>query len=362
VLTLSTLTLAGTLFVSIVNVRSSLFLELRNSQKMSDFDTQILLGGLYSRDGIERRAAQIPGVVKAEGWAIAQAQRYRPNRERGASFTVYGIPADSPFTNPTLREGRWLQADDRYDVVVTSDLLRDEPDLGLGDNIRLEIAGAQRDWHIVGIILFPQPAAYARYDYVADAQHTTDLTSILLVRTASRDGLFQSAVASALEARFKSLDIDVVRSVTQDEILSGLDANFQILITILFGMAILIAVVGGLGLTGMMSLNVLERTREIGVMRAVGASDWAVRGGVLFEGMTVGGISWLLALLPAIPASSFFDSILGQAIFRRDLPYTYVLPGPLIWLAIILVISAFASLLPAERASRISVREALAYE
>jgi len=182
------------------------------------------------------------------------------------------------------------------------------------------------------------------------------------VRTSSRDGDFQKAVAAALETRFNDADITVVRTATQDEILAGLNANFDILITILFGMAILIALVGGLGLTGMMSLNVLERTREIGVMRAVGASDWAVRIGVLFEGVAVGAISWFFALIPAGPASQFFDTVLGEAIFRRPLPYTFVISGPLIWLGIILVISTIASLLPAERASRISVREALAYE
>ncbi len=361
-LTLSTLTLAGTLFISIVNVRSSLFLEVRNSQKMSDFDVQLILNGLYPKDGVERRAAQVLGVVEAQGWAVTQAQRFRPNRERGASFTVYGIPADSIFTIPTLKEGRWLKSGDRYDVVVTSDLLRDEPDLKVGGTIRLEIAGKQRDWNIVGVILSPQSAAYARYPAVADAQGASDMTSTVLIRTAQRTGPFQLAVARSLESRLDALQIKVVRTATQDEILSGINANFTILITILFGMAILIALVGGLGLTGMMSLNVLERTREIGVMRAVGASDWAVRAGVLFEGITVGAISWLLALIPAAPASDFFDGILGQAIFRRPLPYTYVLPGPLIWLAIILVISTVASLLPAERASRISVREALAYE
>ena len=59
--------------------------------------------------------------------------------------------------------------------------------------------------------------------------------------------------------------------------------------------AALLAVVGGLGLAGTMSLNVLERTREIGVMRAVGGSDGSVRLIVVFEGLFVGILSWVLS-------------------------------------------------------------------
>jgi putative ABC transport system permease protein len=360
--TLSTLTLAGTLFMSIVNVRSSLNLELSNSQRMSDFDVQITLDGLYDRAGTLRRTMQVPGVAAAEGWAYASARRIRPDQQRSGSFTVYGIPLDSIFTRPTLQAGRWLQPGDRYNVVVSSDLLRDEPDLHTGSIIQLEVGGQRKDWTIVGVIIFPQPAAYAAYDYLADFQGTTNRIGSVLVRTQQRTGPFQAAVASALKQRFDDADIGYLRAITQDEILSGLNANFDILIRILLGMAILVAMVGGLGLTGMMSLNVLERTREIGVMRAVGASDGAVRSGVLIEGITVGLISWAIAIPLSAPASQFFDSVLGDAIFRRSLPYTFTIPGVIIWLVIILVISTGASLLPAQRASRISVREALAYE
>jgi putative ABC transport system permease protein len=361
-MTLSTLVLAGTLFISVLNVQNSLRQELRNLQEMSDFDVQISLEKQYDRAAVERRALQIPGVIGAEGWAGGAAQRYRPNRERGASFTVYGLPPDSMFVLPTMKEGRWLNTDDRYNIVISSDLLDNEPDLRVGGVIRLEMNDKQRDWTIVGILLSSQSVAYAPYRYFTDFQGSTDLTSNLLLRTTQHDGPFQDAIARQLKVRMDDADIKYLKTSTQDEILSGMNANFDILINILLAMAVLVATVGGLGLTGMMSLNVLERTREIGVMRAVGASDGAVRVGVLFEGTLVGLLSWVVSIPLSYPTSRFFDDVLGHTLFQRSLPFTSAITGPLIWLAIISVISTGASLMPARRASKISVREALAYE
>ena len=111
-----------------------------------------------------------------------------------------------------------------------------------------------------------------------------------------------------------------------------------------------------------MSLNVLERTREIGVMRAVGASTSAVRRLFLTEGVLIGLISAIISLPLSVPGSIGFGNILGAALANRPLPYAPTLEGPVAWFIIITFISASASLLPAQRASQISVREALAYE
>ena len=361
-MTLSTLVLAGTLFISVLNVQNSLRQELRNLQAMSNFDVQVTLDKLYDKAAVIRRAMQVDGVIGAEGWAAGGAQRVRPDRDRGTSLTFYGLPPDSIFVSPTMQDGRWLNNDDRNDLVISNGYINSEPDLHLGSTIRLDMNDKQRDWTIVGVLLSSQDVAYAPYRYFTDFQGSTDLTADLLVRTSQHDGPFQTAVASSLQTRLDDANIKYLKSNTQDDILAGMNANFDILINILLAMAILVATVGGLGLTGMMSLNVLERTREIGVMRAVGASDGAIRLGVLFEGTLVGLLSWVLSIPLSYPASSFFDDVLGHTLFERSLPFTAAISGPLIWLAIISVIATGASLMPARRASRISVREALAYE
>ena len=130
----------------------------------------------------------------------------------------------------------------------------------------------------------------------------------------------------------------------------------------LFFMAVLIASVGGLGLMGLMSINVMERTREIGVMRAIGAGNADIQRIVIAEGIVIGLVSWVLALLLSIPITYLLDYSIGISIFQAPLSVIFSWTGPCAWLAGILLIASLASAVPAWRASRLTVRETLVYE
>jgi putative ABC transport system permease protein len=127
-------------------------------------------------------------------------------------------------------------------------------------------------------------------------------------------------------------------------------------------MSVLIALVGGLGMTSTMSINVFERTREIGVMRAIGASNGAIMRLVIVEGMIIGVISWIIGTVLAVPISLLLDNVVGITILRSPLKYVFSFEGFLIWLAMVLVIAALACAMPARNAVRLTVREVLAYE
>jgi putative ABC transport system permease protein len=127
-------------------------------------------------------------------------------------------------------------------------------------------------------------------------------------------------------------------------------------------MAVLLAVVGGLGLMGTMSINVLERIREIGVIRAIGASDGAVQQIVIVEGVLIGLLSWLMGVVIALPVSMLLSQVVGELILQDALTYTFSVSGALLWLVIVVTLAALASFLPARNASRLTVREVLAYE
>jgi putative ABC transport system permease protein len=130
----------------------------------------------------------------------------------------------------------------------------------------------------------------------------------------------------------------------------------------MLGMATMIAIVGGLGLMGTMSINVLERTREIGVMRAIGASNRDIQGIVIVEGMIVGLISWAISILVSIPITAILCYGVGMAILTAPMPVVYGVTGIIAWLIFTLVLASIASALPARRASRLTVRDTLAYE
>jgi len=138
--------------------------------------------------------------------------------------------------------------------------------------------------------------------------------------------------------------------------------QFNVILLLLLLMAVVLAVVGAFGLAGTMSINVMERTREIGVLRAVGATGRAVRGIVISEGMLIGLLSWVLGVMLAVPVSRVLSNAVGEAFLRAPLSYAFSLAGAFGWLAGLTLLAVVASALPARRAARLSVREALAYE
>jgi putative ABC transport system permease protein len=157
------------------------------------------------------------------------------------------------------------------------------------------------------------------------------------------------------------MGIDIGYSAVATEDRNNASAQFCILTQVLMMMTILMAVVGSMGLSGTLSINVIERRREIGVMRAVGASSRDVNSVFTGESLMLGLISWLLALPIGLSAGPTFVVTLGKVI---DFPAEYypATHGVWIWLGIVIVLSFIASWIPAHRATRISVNESLAYE
>jgi putative ABC transport system permease protein len=112
---------------------------------------------------------------------------------------------------------------------------------------------------------------------------------------------------------------------------------------------------------GSLGISVVERTREIGVMRAIGARSPAIMGLFVMEGVLQGVLSWLMAIPIAFVVSQPLARLLGQTMIEIELDYAFSGTAVVIWLLVIIVISLLASILPARQAIRISVRESLAY-
>jgi putative ABC transport system permease protein len=136
--------------------------------------------------------------------------------------------------------------------------------------------------------------------------------------------------------------------------------SWLIFYALLYGVALIVGAVGILGLTDALAASVLERRREIGLLRAMGASDWQVARVFWVEGLTLGGIAWLLGVLLGLPLAYGFIQLMSRLVLRVDF---FIAPSALIvMLAAVLLISTLASIIPALRASRMRIADMLRYE
>jgi len=363
-LTLITLSLAGAIFMAVVNVRTSLLQTIDDLVRYLNSDITVTFNQPYRLGRLEPLAKSVPGVEAVEGWGAAGAYRIRPDGSEGEDIYLEAPPAGSTMINPTVVQGRWLLPGDENALVVSASLLTDEPDLRVGGPLTLDINGEEATWNIVGAVRIarPVPLAYTNYDYLASLIGGTGRVSTLDITTDRHDPAYRTQVAEALEAVFTDAGLNVGGVQTISQIRAGIEVLFNIIITLLMSMVILLAIVGAIGLAGTMSLNVLERIREIGVLRAIGASNGAVLQVVIVEGVLIGMLSWAIGALLALPVGKVIANAIGKVTLNADVSYTVSIAGIFLWLAIVTVISAVASFFPAQQAADLSVREVLAYE
>ncbi len=365
-LTLGTLVLGGAVFIGVLSVGASAEKTVKELGDAFRFDVQVEFERPYRLTQIEEFARHIPGVARVEGWTTVSGTILNADGEEGNSMTILAPPAGSDLTHPKIVAGRWLEPGDENALVIATNLLREDPSLAVGDEITLKINGRENPWTIVGVYqaigVTVWYESYANYPYVSRLAREVDQTRRVQLVGNTHDPAAQADIAAVVDDYFQQVGIRVSRIETSTDLRSVQAKQFDIIVSVLMIMALLITLVGGLGLAGTMSMNVLERTREIGVMRAVGASDGAVLRVVLVEGILMALLSWCLAIFLAVPAGKLLSGVVGQHIVNGRLSYVYSIPGAFMWLALVLIVAMIASYIPARNASKLTVRDVLAYE
>jgi putative ABC transport system permease protein len=181
-----------------------------------------------------------------------------------------------------------------------------------------------------------------------------------VVVTQARDPESVRAISRTVEQKLASAGLDVYSDFKLAALRKALEDHFSVLYFLLMFMSALVATVGGLGLVSTMGLNVLERTREIGVMRATGAGTHAILRIIVTEGALIGGVSWVIAAIVAWPVSAYLSYNFGLIMFEAPLVFAVSPLGVVVWLGLVVGFAIGASFYPAWNASRLPVREALA--
>jgi len=369
-LTQLVLIMAGTMFLMVMSLSASITLSLDNEFGRRNFNMFLVFDDNYRIDRTLAMAESVPGVEKAEVWfgqsasILKEGQR---TQEAGLGAELVGIPADSDFYQPLLVGGRWLQPGDGR-VMVMNQETAEKNNINLGDTITLDLGElGQADWQVIGFYRvifgggFNSDSVYAPLDTVFGATKKHNEGGSLRVRTDLDTAVYTDAMRNQLVNLYATRNMKVLFNQTANEDRESADNQFAITTTMLLALAIIVAMVGGIGLMGSLSISVVERTREIGVMRAIGARSRTIMGMFVMEGVMQGVFSWLVSVPLSFLIGDSLAKLLGQAMFDANLDYQYDYTAVLIWLVIILVISTLASILPARSATQISVRDSLAY-
>ncbi|TVR22855.1 MAG: ABC transporter permease [Ilumatobacter sp.] len=361
-LTVLTIGACGGVIVGVLNTGDSLAKLSQQVTGYASYDIEVALNRSVPLGHAAAALGDDPAVTEVEGWLRAQAFRLRPDGTENENISLTAAPLDSPSMQPTLVEGRWYTANDDAAIVINTHLVDEEPDLVVGGTIRLDIEGQRRDWNIVGVATttLVGPVAYLRADQLAAELGRPGETNLLALQIAP--GADADAVAERLQTEALGAGLPVSGIQTNAEIRAGVDDLMALVTGALLVVGGVLGVIAVIGVAGTMALGVMEQTREIGVLRTIGASSRAIRRLFVLQGLALASIGCLLGLLAAVPVTAALAAAISRGLIASDLPQGFSWIGVAIWVVVALAIGVLGATRPARTAARLTVRDTLAYE
>lgn len=370
-LTLGLLAAGGAMAVTAMQVKRGWDANVAKVYETRSYDVEVVLAAPTSRGAVER-LRELPGVGAAEGWQYAAAAYTRPGEidvsrtypDRGhGSFVAMGIPRETGLIRFPLRAGRWLRPDDRASdaVVLNHAAAAQRPGLRVGDEVLLSVGGRPTRWRLAGVV---EEIGSAGVAYVSDAAFARAVGSsgdVRLVRVATSAGSAaeRTRTMRSIEAALESAGAAVESVQPLVELRTAMGDHVLVLVRVLVAMAALLGLVGVLGLVSAMGVSVVERTRELAIMKTLGATPGRIGRMLLAEGLAIAGLSFIAGSALSVPLTLLVDRIVGTLGFLAPLPFVVSPEAVLGWVAVGLAATFAATLVPARSASALVIREAL---
>ncbi len=314
--------------------------------------------------------------VRGVEWALGMLYKLGQvefKKELQVSYVIGMNPEDielmSEIQSFEINDGRWLESDDKYKVVlgynhVYGDIW--DRQVEIGDNIIIE----KQEFKVIGIVKkignpYDDASVYVTKEILKELLETGDEESMIMAKTAS--GFNPEDVAETIERKLRKFrdekeDQETFNVQTSEQLLQSFQNIFGAIQAVLVGIAAISLLVGGIGIMNTMYTSVIERTKEIGTMKAVGARNSDVLLIFLFESGLLGLVGGAIGIGIGIGLAKGVEYALSASgvgsLLQAHLSWYLILGA----LAFSFVIGTLSGILPAMQAAKLKPADALRYE
>ncbi|MDH5546619.1 MAG: ABC transporter permease [Gammaproteobacteria bacterium] len=363
IVTLVSMAFGVAMFDAGFNVRHSLFEMLQQTSDSMRYDVKLVLKAPVSREKLLPLFEDVEGVKRIEAWSGGKGVLQSEIFTAGNGIGITALPFDTQLRRPDMLQGRWLSGA-AQELVMNTQAWKDYGFPDMDTQLSLGIGGKTISLTLVGLVEeFDTTKFYIdqqQYDAMFNPEH---LVNSLMF--AAQDRRYASVIQlkTAIEKIVADSALPVLDVESQQQRVKILYDHLNIILMSFVVFALMVLSVSALGMASVMGINVLERTREIGVLRAIGATPGHIYRLFVSEGMLLGMIGVALGLILSWPLSQLGARFWGDLIMGgADLPLSISPAGVAITVVTTVFFCWFASHLPSRNAIRISTREALAYE
>lgn len=341
--------------------------ELDRSFSSVKYDYEVTSNQQMSAEQVAEATNGISEIEEYENWGVCNGKIKYSDGNLGNGYNFYGVPQDSKMYQPNLMEGRWLQPGDSNEIVVCYRFFILEPNYKLGDTIEFEVGGKTQSFKIVGSLKEVGKAVIyinkAGFDTLVPNEAKRN--SIRLCTTAaSLDKRSAENIYEGIESEMRRNGASIFQSESSSDHYGILTSHYMnTFLSFLLG-AIMVVIVASFGLASTMSIQVAQRRKEIGIMKATGATNKHIKAIVTSESIFICLSSWCLSIIIGVLVTFLGSYVLGYATIKLPLQLSaayFILPYA-IWLVLTVIVGYTASKKAAKRAASYSIKEALTFE
>ncbi len=320
----------------------------------------------YQRSNTALDAKAEEALRQLDGTAEVEPALYNSVQIGDGQYEAWGLPAGSTLYTPRIVAGRWFNESDgaqRLRVAVVGRALAAKREIHVGDTIRAGTALGPVDFEVIGIdrnLINNGQNLFLPFETLQDVLGRSDTNAYWLTSRDADEGAIDALAAQAEDA-LAAAGYPASTQIRHVERAANISAN-RVLVNVLAVMGVPIVAIGLIGLVNMMTMNVLERTREIGILRTIGAQSKDITRIFRTEALCVAFIGWLLAVPLGWGIGLALVRIVAALFDFGSLGYTFPWAYPLFALAATLGLAWLVVIAPLRRASHLRTGEALRYE
>ena len=299
-----------------------------------------------------------PGVAEAQPALVSDAEL------AGEEASVWGIPRE-PLFRYRLSDGRWFSAAEeraQEHVAVIERNLAQFAGVELGDRVTLTTAAGPARFRIVGMATNQQEdgtVLYVPLTTLRSVLRQPTGVSTYWIKTTAPDEALIDRTTTLLDDRLTALGYDVATEISYVMERDEIEENGTITTTIAI-LGFLIVAMSMVGLANAITMSIIERTREIGILRCIGARARDVRRIFATEGVSLALAGWLLG----VPLGYALSRLLVRLIWEiAGVRLPFVFPFTNVWIALAgtLALALVVLFFPLRRAVRFRPGDALRY-
>lgn len=362
--TVFAMSLAVAIFSTGFNVRQSLWDLLQGVKEELRYDVQIVLNQPVSRQNAHALIQPLPNVKSVEYWSGGRGKIQSKVMSTNLGVGLVALPIKTELLKLEITQGRWIRKSSVPEVVMNQQALSKYHFPTIGSDIEMNIAGGSFTARLVGITeQFDEAKIYMDievYDALFNPEHLINTISLV-----AKDNQYDQVMLlkENIEKQIKPSSLNVLYVMSQAERVKIVYDHLNIILTTIVLLSFLVLVVSIIGMASAMGINIRERTREIGVMRAIGAEAVQINRLLVAEGMLLVASSMFLGMIISFPLSKtaavFFGHLMLGETTTMQLSVNGL--GIFITLSVTALAGWLASRLPARIALKQSTLSALSY-